>query len=208
MKKEELRNRLKSGYKLDDIFVFSPGQDCTIFKAEKFEDGEEIIYIPDISLNGIPVSTPIAVDDTIDNVIDCCYTGQDFIDQCDGDLDLAKRLFLYCDWQHPSSALPEIDDRDEEDDVRMKVPRHLRDWTVRLCETVFDISLVAQYLLENGEIRCEDSRELFYTVFQNAVEFERMNPGPWDQSDYPEDYMDLVEDFAYGILIENFGKED
>lgn len=117
MKKEELRNLLKFGYKLSDIFVFSPGQECIIFKAEKFEDGEKIIYIPDIFLNKIPVNISIVADDIIDNIIDCCYTGQDFIDECDGDLALAKKLFLCCKWQHPSSILPEIDDQDEEDDI-------------------------------------------------------------------------------------------
>lgn len=206
MKKSELKEHLKAGYTMDDIFAFSPGQDCVIFKAEKFESGEEIIYIPDIFLNQIPTGTPICDDETIDDVVGHCYTGQDFIDQCEGDVGLAERLFAYCDWQHPSSAIPEIDDRDEEDDIRIKIPRHLRDWTLRLCETVFDISLAAQHMLENGEIECDDSRELFYTIFQNAVEFERRHPEPLEQNDYPGVYMDLVEEFAYEILKENYGK--
>ena len=46
--------------------------------------------------------------------MDKCYTGNDFIDLCDGDVKLAERLFRYCDWQHPSSALNEVTD-DEED---------------------------------------------------------------------------------------------
>ena len=208
MTKNELRDRLKAGYTMDDIFLFSQGQDCLIFKEDRFCAGEEIIYIPDLFLNQIPTGTPICDDETIDDVVGHCYTGQDFIDQCEGDADLAERLFAYCDWQHPSSAIPEIDDRDEEDDIRLKIPRHLRDWTLRLCETVFDISLAAQHMLEEGEIECEDSRELFYTIFQNAVYFERQHPGPWEQENYPGDYLELVDDFAYEILIENFGKED
>ena len=208
MTKNELRDRLKAGYTMDDIFIFSQGQDCLIFKADRFCAGEEIIYRPDLFLNQIPTGTPICDDETIDDVVGHCYTGQDFIDQCEGDADLAERLFAYCDWQHPSSAIPEIDDRDEEDDIRLKIPRHMRDWTLRLCETVFDISLAAQHMLEEGEIECDDSRELFYTIFQNAVYFERQHPGPWDQKDYPGDYMELVDDFAYRILLENFGKED
>ena len=45
-----------------------------------------------------------------------CYTGKDFVDMCDGNMEKARRLFDYVDWQHPSSALDagEIDD-DEED---------------------------------------------------------------------------------------------
>ena len=30
--------------------------------------------------------------------------GLDFLEQCGGKEELAKELFLYCDWQHPSSA--------------------------------------------------------------------------------------------------------
>ena len=37
-----------------------------------------------------------------------CYTGQDFTDECCGDAEKAERLFYYCDWQHPSSAIDEL----------------------------------------------------------------------------------------------------
>lgn len=54
MKKQELREYLKAGYFMDDAFDFGPGQDCEIFKADHFESGDEIIYIPDVYLNMIP----------------------------------------------------------------------------------------------------------------------------------------------------------
>lgn len=46
MTKAELRDHLKAGYFMDDAFDFSPGQDCDIFKADQFQAGDEIIYIP------------------------------------------------------------------------------------------------------------------------------------------------------------------
>lgn len=99
---------------MDDIFDFGPGQLCEIFKAKGFMPGDEIIYIPDTHLNMIPQGTCITDDETIEEVVGNCYTGDDFIDECGGDQELAERLFHYCDWQHPSSALPEVDDREEE----------------------------------------------------------------------------------------------
>ena len=44
-------------------------------------------------------------------------TGNDFLSVCDGDERLAKELFHYCDWQHPTSALPELEDYEETEDV-------------------------------------------------------------------------------------------
>ena len=113
MTKAELREYLKAGYFMNDAFDFGPGQDCEIFKADFFEAGDEIIYIPDVSLNEIPMNAPITDEEVIDEVIGKCYTGNNFIEECDGDKELAERLFWYCDWQHPSSALPEVDDREE-----------------------------------------------------------------------------------------------
>jgi hypothetical protein len=49
-------------------------------------------------------------------VVSNCYTGNDFLEQCGGDAEKAERLFWYCDWQHPSSAMDEgaVDDDEEE----------------------------------------------------------------------------------------------
>ena len=115
MTKRELRDYLKAGYFMNDAFDFGPGQDCEIFKAGQFKPGDEIIYIPDVDLNMIPMNAPVA-DEVIDEVVSNCYTGDDFLEQCGGDEEKARRLFWYCDWQHPSSAMDEgaVDD-DEED---------------------------------------------------------------------------------------------
>jgi len=116
MTKNELWEYLKAGNSMGDAFDFGPGQECEIFKADYFEPGDEIIYIPDLSLNMIPVWEPVTSDEAIEEVIESCYTGNDFIEQCGGDAEKAERLFWFCDWQHPSSVLGEgaVDDEEEE----------------------------------------------------------------------------------------------
>lgn len=113
MTKQELREYLKTGHTMDDAFAFRPGQECEIFKADCFEPGDEIIYIPDLSLNMIPLEAPITNDEDIEDVVDSCYTWYDFVELCGGNAEMAELLFLYCDWQHPSAALPEVDDEEE-----------------------------------------------------------------------------------------------
>ena len=71
--------------------------------------------VPDVFLNQIPLDRPITDPEELDEVLSQCYTGQDFIDECSGDVEKAKHLFSYCDWQHPSSAIDELDDDEEED---------------------------------------------------------------------------------------------
>ena len=58
MTKAELREKLLGGAVMDDLFAFRNGQDCEIFKAARFEQGDDIIYILDIALNLIPVTEP------------------------------------------------------------------------------------------------------------------------------------------------------
>lgn len=114
MTRAELREKLLGGAIMDDLFAFRSGQECDIYKAAKFAPGNEIIYIPDLVLNMIPVTKPATDPDDVEEIIANCYTGDDFIEECGGDIEKAKHLFWYCDWQHPSSALPEIDDDEEE----------------------------------------------------------------------------------------------
>lgn len=108
MTKSELRASLAKHRVLDDQFKIVDGQDCLIVKAERFSVGNEIIYVPDLDLNGISFGVRLD-EEEIAAILSSCYTGNDFLEECGGDAGLAKRLFDYCDWQHPSSALPEID---------------------------------------------------------------------------------------------------
>ena len=72
-----------------------------------------VIYVPDTSLNHIPLDRPITDPEELVEVLSNCYTGQDFIDECSGDVAKAECLFCYCDWQHPSSAIDELADDKE-----------------------------------------------------------------------------------------------
>ena len=112
--KPMLRTQLQQGHTLNDLLVFDPGQDCEIFKADKFYPGDVVIYVPDVALNHIPLDRPITDQEEFSEVLSNCYTGQDFIDECHGDTEKAERLFCYCDWQHPSSAVDELADDGEE----------------------------------------------------------------------------------------------
>ena len=106
----EVRERIIKGECLSNIFEFTDGQDCMIYKRD-WNPGDEVIYIPDIDLNEICINRPLVqiLDETeIEDVLSYLYTGKDFMDLSDGDEELAKRLFLYCDWQHPTSAMNEI----------------------------------------------------------------------------------------------------
>jgi len=112
--KENLKLLLQQGHTLNDLLAFSAGQDCEIFKSDVFLQGDTVIYIPDVCLNSIPIDHSITNPEELAEVLSYCYTGQDFIEECDGDTENAKRLFCYCDWQHPSSAVDELTYDEEE----------------------------------------------------------------------------------------------
>lgn len=112
--KTALRSQLQQDHTLNDLLAFGPGQDCEIFKADRFYPGDVVIYVPDVALNHIPLERQVTDPEELDEVLSQCYTGQDFIDECGGDAEKAERLFCYCDWQHPSSAVDELDDSEED----------------------------------------------------------------------------------------------
>ena len=66
--KQELMVQLQQGHTLNDLLRFCPGQDCEIFKANKFYPGDVVIYVPDVSLNHIPLDRPIADPEDLDEV--------------------------------------------------------------------------------------------------------------------------------------------
>ena len=119
MTKKELRECFRKRLTLELALPPTDGQECLIFKAEQFRTDDEIIYIPDMFLNNITLTT-VPIDEDVDYTLDRCYTGADFVELCEGDEALAYRLFCYCDWQHPSSAFPEVDYEDDEDKEQAK----------------------------------------------------------------------------------------
>lgn len=112
--KVELLDRLINGETLEGVLPLRRGQGCQIFKAGMFRTGDSIIYIPDVDLNDLVYDERIYTnDEELVRILRCCYTGDDFVKECDGDEELAELLFNYCDWQHPSSALPELSEDEE-----------------------------------------------------------------------------------------------
>lgn len=99
--KECLRKELECGKALEEIFEFTDGQDCIIYKGKfDLENAENIIYIPDIFLNDIDIETDFLTEYEIKNVLNNCYTTKDFMVEAQGHVNLAESLFDYVDWQH------------------------------------------------------------------------------------------------------------
>ena len=110
MTRKEVRERIWERGCLSDMFEFTDGQDCIIYKGD-WNPGDEIIYIPDMYLNEIHINRPLinsSTENEINEVINNYYTGKDFMELCYNDEELAKYLFYYVDWQHPSSAVDEL----------------------------------------------------------------------------------------------------
>lgn len=67
-----------------------------------------------------------------------------------------------------------------------------------LCESLFDITTVATFLMHQQQIDVEDSRELFQTCLELARKFEADNPN------IGEDYMTTIEEYATEKLLERY----
>lgn len=112
MTKAELKAALQSGSCLVNLLEFRSYQEYKIFKASRFVAGDEILYIPDLQLYEIHIDRPITDPEKLEELLSQCCTGDDFLKKCCGDTELAIELFLYCDWQYRSAALPELLDDD------------------------------------------------------------------------------------------------
>ena len=113
--KLDLRTALGNGMTLEDLFSFTAGQECLIFKANHFKKGDGIMYIPDLCLNEIKADSVLSVAE-IEALLDQCYTGDDFIGVAEGNVAKAEELFRYCDWQHPEAVWDAGELEDEEED--------------------------------------------------------------------------------------------
>lgn len=97
--KDQLKIKLENGEHLEDIFEFTDGQDCLIYKGN-FEVSDNIIYIPDVWLNELNIDSKVTEED-IEDIINNCYTGEDFMEECHDVKNVAETLFNIVDWQHP-----------------------------------------------------------------------------------------------------------
>lgn len=71
-----------------------------------------------------------------------------------------------------------------------------------LFENIFEITCVATRLLDSNEIAVDDSRDLFVSVVQIALDFEKQfDP----ENDY---YLLAIEDYAERRLLSEFRPED
>ena len=106
MTQEQVKERLLAGEKLENMFPIVAGQECDIIKAEEFTATDAIIYFPDLWLNDLDGYA--MNEDEAERIASYGYSGIDFLFICDGDENMARELFNYCDWQNPSSALDEV----------------------------------------------------------------------------------------------------
>lgn len=72
-----------------------------------------------------------------------------------------------------------------------------------LCETLFDITLVAGDLIHKNALRDVDSRALFGSCLGLAVEFEDKYGSQFGDIDY----LSTVDEYAYRELMAEYGKE-
>lgn len=106
MTKQELSQALLSGKLLNDLFTWTPGQECEIFKADEWKPGDEILYIADLYYTRLYLMR--IEPDELDDVLERCYTGDDFLNAAGGDPVLAEYLFNVCDWQSPYTEADEF----------------------------------------------------------------------------------------------------
>lgn len=106
MTKKELKEKLIAGAKLEQLFEFCDGQECLMYKQDSFEISDEILYIPDIMYYELVTERPITDEEVhekqIEWILHNCYTGEDFLSECNGHENVAKELFEFVDWQSPN----------------------------------------------------------------------------------------------------------
>lgn len=119
MTKEQIRTHLLQGKHLDEFLTLMNGLDCRIYKANKFEISDQVIYIPDVESNNIcPIHWKLAdlQKNEIEEALSHMYTGEEFLTECFGNERFARDVFKYVDWQHPCSVTCEaewgMDDRE------------------------------------------------------------------------------------------------
>lgn len=101
LSKTELEVYLRKDYTLAELIPdTSKGEGCVIYK-DSWEKSDRIIYIPDYSLNGI-IPNRILNAKEIDKTVHSYYTGNDFLQICNGHEHIAQALFSICNWQHPN----------------------------------------------------------------------------------------------------------
>ena len=211
----EVRERIIKGECLSDMFEFTDGQDCMIYKGE-WNPGDDVIYIPDIDLNEICINRPLVqiLDEIeIGDVLYCLYTGKDFMELADGNEEIAKELFRYVDWQHPASTLNKVIDDGGDDDEKDTEQSGDTDITLNhttlYMDDAIEITWLYDELAKEGKILSVkdvgNSDFIKETIIGIATDFEK----EYGDSDWSEvDYLDCLRKFAEPKLVEEFAEEN
>ena len=105
MTKTELIKALRAGQPLQHLVSLTNNDDAEYFKT-RFDTGKQVIYIPDLELLGILPDRPLRYTEReFRNLRKVCYTGNDFLRLCHGDVEAARNLFSKCAWQDPQYLL-------------------------------------------------------------------------------------------------------
>ena len=118
MNKYDVRKLLRQGKTLDELFKFRKGQECWIYKSDEFVASDDVIYIPDLDLNGIVTDRPMTPNE-IEETVSHMSSGNDFIAECNGNVQLAKYVFESVDWQHPSAEFGDIQQFSDEEMIEI-----------------------------------------------------------------------------------------
>lgn len=147
MTKEEVQAQLLEGKTLSDLFEFSESQCGTIYKAEKFTVSDDVIYVPDLNLIGIPLEKRLT-EKQVPYVL--MYSGNDFLLECNGNKWSAEELFYWCDWLTPHTTKPHVIE------CRMDMAEYLRNQAYKeVCIEKADDGKVDRIIdgIINGKIR-------------------------------------------------------
>lgn len=95
---EDIRELLRLGLSPSQFLDRIDGQDCKIFKADDFKE-DDVIYIPDLEPLGLGhlFEKDHLSDKEIDDFLEYCFTGEDFFEECDGDINVAMNVFELMD---------------------------------------------------------------------------------------------------------------
>lgn len=74
--------------------------------------------------------------------------------------------------------------------------------TMQLCECVYDLTSIAEFLINKHELDV-DSRDVFFEVAKLAEEFD----SKFNDEDEDADYLSDIEEFGFKKLKEYFGIE-
>lgn len=101
MKKQEVKARLMNGEGLREIFPVLPytKEYGEIVKAARFVAGDEVIYIPSLGWN--PINYFAENEEDAEDILCDCYTGDNYIELCNGNITLAKLLFSITNDRNP-----------------------------------------------------------------------------------------------------------